>query len=63
MEGLWQSALVISEVRCERRGSSPRSVCAAEAFAEVPAGLCDPAVQAWKWLQILLRVADELGPH
>ena len=44
MEGLWQSALVISEVRCERRGSSPRSVCPAEAFAEVPAGLCDPAV-------------------
>lgn len=43
MERLWLSALLISEVHCERRGRSPRPMYAAEAFAELPAGPCDPA--------------------
>lgn len=44
MERLCLSALLISEVHCERRRRSPRSVSAAEAFAELPAGTRDPAV-------------------
>lgn len=43
MERLWLSALLISEVHCERRGRSPRPAYAAEASAELPAVPHDPA--------------------
>lgn len=35
------AALLVSEMHCKRRGRSPKSVSAAEAFAELPAGLHD----------------------